>query len=43
MRRRMDALGDLLVALAVVVWVVGGAFGAVQVLRKWIAQMGAAP
>lgn len=33
MRRPMDALGDLLVALAVMVWVVGGAFGAVQVLR----------
>lgn len=33
MRRRVDALGDLLVALAVVVWVVGGAYGAVQVLR----------
>ena len=33
MRRRVDALGDFLVALAVVVWVVGGAYGAVQVLR----------
>lgn len=33
MRRQMDALGDFLVALAVVVWVVGGAYGAVQVLR----------
>ena len=32
MRRPMDALGDFLVALAVVVWVVGGAYGAVQVL-----------
>lgn len=32
MRRRVDALGDFLVALAVVVWVVGGAYGAVQVL-----------
>jgi hypothetical protein len=29
----MDALGDFLVSLAVVVWVVGGAYGAVQVLR----------
>jgi hypothetical protein len=33
MRRRVDALGDFLVSLAVVVWVVGGAYGAVQVLR----------
>ena len=33
MRRPLDALGDLLVSLAVVVWVVGGAYGAVQVLR----------
>ena len=33
MRSRLDELGDLLVSLAVVVWVVGGAYGAVQVLR----------
>jgi hypothetical protein len=32
MRKRVDALGDFLVALAVVVWVVGSAYGAVQVL-----------
>jgi hypothetical protein len=33
MRRPVYALGDFLVSLAVVVWVVGGAYGAVQVLR----------